>query len=150
MCFDAGKIAQQAAKLIEQNRTPADRARSRQNYLSELPQQLDKIESLIRWHSEHLARYAGDVEECDQKIEVLEAGIVQLTPLSATRRDVLSRVEDLRRKVERVQEARGLAADAVTKHQRIRDDNKRKKAAFPMDDLKEFLATEKILATVNL
>jgi len=90
------------------------------------------------------------VEDCDQKIKVLEAGIAQLTPLSATRRDVLSRVDDLRRKVERVQEARGLAQDAVVKHTKLRDANKRFRDEFDHAGLAEFKETEKILATVNL
>ena len=149
MGLDSDAIAKVAA-ADKKPLTEVERLRSRQGYLEALPRELERITDLIRFHEGHLARYAGDVEECDQKIKVLEAGIAQLTPLSATRRDVLSRVDDLRRKVERVQETRGLTADAVTKHQRIFDDNKRRKAAFPMDDLKEFLATEKILATVNL
>jgi len=149
MGLDSSAIAKSVA-ADKKPLTEVELRRSRQGYLEALPRELERITDLIRFHEGHLARYAGDVEECDQKIKVLEAGIAQLSPLSATRRDVLSRVDDLRRKVERLQDTRSLANDAVTKHSAILADNKRRHAAFPMEDLKAYVAEQKILEAAGL
>ena len=139
------------AKATRKPPTEAELARGKQREREKLPDELDRINDLIDFHTTRAEWYKNDRDEIAAKIASMYAAITELEPLAPSRGSIRDRIAEQLRRIESLQQHElRVATEELDKHTRLLAVNRKLKEDFPMDELRAYLKEQKILANAGL
>lgn len=139
------------AKATKTQPTEAELDRARQRERAKLPEELERIDDLIEFHSDRAERYEADRSNITAKIATLRAAIKELEPMAASRGSIRDRIAQLEEEIASLhQHELRVAGLELEKHARLLAVNKQLREEFPHEELKAFLKEQAVLAKAGL